>query len=132
MEKTVVNPVTWGSRFHFVQANLLQNVDRWLVCSGQVDVDDEGQPLHAGDMSAQSEGAWRNIERLLSMAGFTLADVIHITYYCTDVDAYIEAHRETGKPRLEAAGAQPTCTLLGISRLGFKELMVEIEVVAAK
>lgn len=132
MEKRVVNPVSWGDSFGFVQANEIIGASRFLKCSGQVDVDPDGNPLHPGDMRAQTAGAWDNLESLLETAGYSLTDVIHITYYTTDIPAYIEAHSEIAMPRLEASNCQPSCTLLEISRLGFSESMIEIEATAVK
>ena len=132
MQKRVINPTSWSNSFGFVQANEIIGATRFLQCSGQVDVDPDGNPLHPGDMKAQAAGAWDNLEALLEQAGYSLADVIHITYYTTDVPAYIEAQHEIGVPRLKAAGCEPTCTLLGISALGFSSAMIEIEALAVK
>jgi hypothetical protein len=49
MERLIVNPWTWQDAFGFVQANRLSEVGRQIVCSGQLSVDAEGSPLHAGD-----------------------------------------------------------------------------------
>lgn len=132
MEKRVVNPVSWGDSFGFVQANEIVGASRFLKCSGQVAVDPDGTPLHPGDMRAQTVAAWDNLESRLGEAGYSLSDVVHLTYYTTDVPAYIDAHQEIAVPRLRAAGCQPTCTLLGIARLGFSEAMIEIEATAVR
>lgn len=132
MEKRVVNPTSWADSFGFVQANEIIGASRFLKCSGQVAVDADGTPLHEGDMRAQAASAWDNLESLLAEAGYDLGDVIHLTYYTTDVPAYIDAQHEIGVPRLHAAGCEPTCTLLGISRLGFSSAMIEIEATAVK
>lgn len=132
MQRRIVNPTRWADGFRFVQANEITGAQSMLVCSGQVDVDPEGNPLHPGDMHAQTTGAWDNLEALLAEAGYSLSDVVHLTYYATDVDAYIKAHYEIGVPRLAAAACWPTCTLLGITRLGFSSAMIEIEALAMK
>lgn len=132
MEKRVINPTSWADSFGFVQANEIVGASQFLKCSGQVAVDPDGTPLHEGDIRAQTVSAWDNLEALLAEAGYSLADVIHLTYYTTDVPAYIEAHHEIAMPRLQAASCQPTCTLLGISRLGFSTSMIEIEATAVK
>lgn len=49
--------------------------------------------------------------------------------YTTDVDACIGAY-EAMAGRLAEAGCRPSATLLGISRLAFPELLVEIEATA--
>ena len=55
--------------------------------------------------------------------------MVRLNYYTTDVDRFFEAH-DAVVGRLAAAGCQPSGTLLGVSRLAFPELMVEIEATA--
>jgi enamine deaminase RidA (YjgF/YER057c/UK114 family) len=64
-------------------------------------------------------------------AGFTLADVVRRNYYTTDVDAFLGAGAAS-VARLEEAGCQPTSTLLGVARLAFPSLLVEIEATAVR
>ena len=129
MERRVINPWTWQEQFGFVQANEVSGVQRTLVCSGQTSVDADGTPTHAGDMAAQVSGALDNLETTLSQAGFKLADVVRLNYYTTDVDAFFETAPTWGQ-RLAEAGCRPASTLLGVSRLAFPELLVEIEATA--
>jgi enamine deaminase RidA (YjgF/YER057c/UK114 family) len=68
---------------------------------------------------------------VLREAGYTLADVVRVNYYTTDIDAFFGAGDILGE-RLGAAGIQPASTLLGVTRLAFPELMVEIEATAVK
>ena len=64
-------------------------------------------------------------------AGFALADVVRLNYFVTDVDAFFEAGEIYGA-RLAQAGCKPASTLLGVSRLAYPPLLVEIEATAAK
>ena len=92
-------------------------------------MDAEGRPLHPGDMTAQVMQALDNLEEVLREAGFTLADVVRLNIYTTDVDAIMAALGTVG-PRLATAGCRYAGTLLGVSRLAFPELMVELEATA--
>jgi enamine deaminase RidA (YjgF/YER057c/UK114 family) len=130
VERRIVNPWTWQDALGFVQANELRNLERVLVCSGQTSVDAEGRPVHPGDMAAQVGQALDNLETVLHQAGFTLADVVRLNVYTTDVDAFMGALGAVG-PRLGAAGCRFTSTLLGVSRLSSPELLVELEATAA-
>ena len=60
-----------------------------------------------------------------------LADVTRLNYYTTDVDKFFESHGFI-KDRLSRAGCQPSGTLLGIARLAFPGLLIEIEATAVK
>jgi enamine deaminase RidA (YjgF/YER057c/UK114 family) len=131
MEKRVINPWTWQDRFGFVQANEVTGAERVLYCAGQTSVDADGQPLHAGEMEAQVMQAFDNLETVLNEAGYELADIVRLTTYVTDVDAYRAAAPAVGA-RLGQAGVRQAATLLGISRLALPELMVEVEATAVK
>jgi len=73
-----------------------------------------------------------NLETVLREAGYSLSDVVRINYYTTDVDAFFEAYPDEVAGRLAEAGCQPASTLLGVTRLAFPQLMVEIEATAVK
>lgn len=51
--------------------------------------------------------------------------------YTTDVDQLFGVY-EVAAARLAAAGCRPSMTWLGVSRLAFPELMVEIEATAVR
>ena len=53
-------------------------------------------------------------------------NLVRLNIYTTDVDAFFAVY-ETQAARLGAAGVAPPGTLLGVGRLAFPELMVELE-----
>src|SRR5204863_5061516 len=61
METQVVNPWSWQDRFGFVQGKEVAQATRTLYCAGQTSVDDQGSPLHAGNMEAQALQALANL-----------------------------------------------------------------------
>ncbi len=85
--------------------------------------------MHAGDMGAQLAQALDNLQTVLGAAGATLSDVMRMNIYTTDVDLFFEAYGP-GAARLAEAGCKPASTLLGVTRLAFPELLVEIEATA--
>jgi enamine deaminase RidA (YjgF/YER057c/UK114 family) len=131
MERRIVNPWTWQDQYGFVHGHELTGAERVLYCAGQTSVDADGAPLHEGDMAAQVNQALDNVEAVLREAGFTLADVVRLNYYVTDVDAFVEAGAASAR-RLAEAGCRPSSTLLGVARLAFPSLLVEIEATAAR
>jgi enamine deaminase RidA (YjgF/YER057c/UK114 family) len=81
-------------------------------------------------MADQVRVALDNVVTVLSAAGMTPANIVKTTIFTTDVDACIavlgpEAQRMLGS-------SLPASTLIGVSRLAFPELKVEIEVTAAR
>ena len=131
MAQRKVNPWKWQDQFAFSQGIEVSGATRTLYCAGQTSVDGEGKVVHAGNMSAQVDQAFRNLATVLEAAGFTLSDVVRLNYYTTDVDGFFQAH-DVVKRYLGQAGSQPAGTLLGVARLAFPDLLVEIEATAVK
>jgi len=131
MERRVINPWTWQDALGFVQANEVVGQQRSLLCSGQTSVDEQGTPLHPGDMAAQMRQALDNLDTVLRAADFTLSDVVRLNYYTTDVDAFMTA-AAAGLVRLAEAKCHPASTLLGVQRLFHPSALIEIEAVAMK
>jgi enamine deaminase RidA (YjgF/YER057c/UK114 family) len=127
VEIRIINP--WQDQIAFDQANEVAGVERTLFCSGQVSMDAEGRPMHPDDMRTQIVQALDNLETVLKEAGFGLPDVVRLNYYTTDVDRFFEAG-DALTARLAEAGCRPASTLLGVARLAFPELLVEIEATA--
>ena len=131
MERRLVNPWTWQEQFGYEQAVETSGAERTLWCAGQTSVDDEGNPLHEGDMTAQAIQPVDNLEAVLREGGYSLADVVRLNYYVTDVDAFFAAGEALGR-RFAEAGCRAAGTLLGVQRLAFPQLLVEIEATAAR
>jgi enamine deaminase RidA (YjgF/YER057c/UK114 family) len=131
MERRIINPWTWQDAFAFVQGHEISGGQRVLFCAGQTSYDADGAPLHDGDMHAQVNQAFDNLETVLKEAGFSLADVVRLNYYTTDVDAFLAAAAVGGR-RLAAAGCRPTSTLLGVNRLFHPDILVELEATAMR
>jgi enamine deaminase RidA (YjgF/YER057c/UK114 family) len=131
MEQRKINPWKWQDQFAFSQGIEVTNASRVLYCAGQASVDGAGKPMHAGDMRKQIEQAFRNLETVLNAAGYGLENVVRLNYYTTDVDAFLGASDIVGS-RLTAAACQPSGTLLGVAKLAFPGLMIEIEATAVR
>ncbi len=129
MQRTAVNPWEWSVAMGFNQGEVVTGETRTLYLAGQTAMSAEGQPQHAGDMAGQLALATDNVEAVLQQAGMTLANVVRLNIYTVDVDAFFE-HYGVLAGRLAAAGVAPPGTLLGVSRLAFPELMVELEATA--
>ena len=129
METKSVNPWKWQDQFGFSQAIEVKGAERVLYCAGQTSTNADGSVKHAGDMKGQINLALDNLEIVLKQAGMTLSNVVRLNYYTPSVDALFE-HYGALVGRLSAAGCQPASTLLGVARLAFPELLIEIEATA--
>jgi enamine deaminase RidA (YjgF/YER057c/UK114 family) len=129
MKRTAVNPWEWSLQLGFNQGEVVEGQTRVLVCAGQTAVDGDGTPQHSGDMAAQIALALDNLEAVLADAGMSLANVVRLNIYTTDVDTFLE-HAAGLDERTGAAGVMPPGCLIGVARLAFPDLMVEFEATA--
>lgn len=129
METKAVDPWNWQEALHFSHGVDVRGSGRVLFCAGQTSVDADGRVLHRGDMAAQLDRAFDNLETVLTRAGLTLENVVRLNYYVTDMDAF-GAARATIEARLGPLAVKPSGTLLGITRLAAPDLLVEIEATA--
>jgi enamine deaminase RidA (YjgF/YER057c/UK114 family) len=127
MKRTSINPWSWSVNLGFDQAELIERPGRLLVCSGQDAVDADGNPQHPGDMAGQLELALDNLQAVLAAADMTLADVVRLTVYTTDIDAYL-AHLPSVIDRF--GDSRYATTLVGVTQLP-AQLLVMLEATAA-
>jgi enamine deaminase RidA (YjgF/YER057c/UK114 family) len=127
MERTAVNPWSWPVKLGFDQAQLVEGHRRELICSAQDAVDANGEAQHPGDMAAQLGLALDNLEAVLAGADMTLANVVRLNIYTTDVDTLLQ-HFTIVTKRFE--GKRFATTVLGVARLVAPELLVALEATA--
>ncbi len=98
-----------------------------VYVSGQIALDKDGTVVGDGDMKAQAEQVFRNLEAALAAAGATFKDVVKMNTYTTDM-AQAPAIREV---RARYFGdVTPASTLVQVVHLARPEFMLEIEVIA--
>ncbi|MEO3750903.1 Rid family hydrolase [Streptomyces sp. B6B3] len=130
--------VPWEEAYGYVQA--VRRGDT-IHLSGQVahdgpelvapaPINDAGQVTDFSRMADQMRQCYANAAELLRRFGASLDDVVEEVIYTLDPDAVYAA---SGTVRKEAYGRpdpQVTSTLIGIRRLAFPELLVEIKFTA--
>jgi enamine deaminase RidA (YjgF/YER057c/UK114 family) len=130
MNRTDVNPWEWSKAFGFSQAVEVRGAQRILVCSGQTGIGEDGSPPSSPDMSDQVSTAFENLGAVLRAGGFAASDVVRVNYYTTDVDELITVLGPLASAFF--GGNLPASTLLGVTRLAFPQLKIEIEATAAR
>ena len=99
-----------------------------LFIAGQVGIGADGKIVDRESAAAQAEQALANIERILAANGATMADVVKVTVYVTDMK-YLD---EITPVRLKYFPRQgPASAIVRVGALAFSDLKVEIEAVAA-
>jgi enamine deaminase RidA (YjgF/YER057c/UK114 family) len=129
MQRTPINPWSWSTNLGFDQAQLITGYQRQLICSGQDGVDADGNPQHPGDMAAQLELALDNLETVLVAADMTLANVVRLNVYTTDVDQLFKTWGSLPARFADADGGWTT-SVLGVTRLAAPQLLVLLEATA--
>jgi reactive intermediate/imine deaminase len=100
---------------------------RTVYVSGQVAFDKDGAIVGAGDMKAQAEQVFQNLQHALASAGATFKDVVKMNTYTTDM-SQVQSIRDVRARYLGETA--PASTLVQVVRLARPELLLEIEVVA--
>lgn len=131
MEKKAINPWQWQENFGFSQAVEISGGQHTLYCAGQAAVSSEGATVHSGNMLAQIQLSLNNLEQVLSKGGYLWTNVVRLTIYTTDIDRFFSEYAEV-MSKFAAVQTKPAITLVGVTRLAFPELMVEIEAIAIK
>src|SRR5580658_10171466 len=99
-----------------------------VYTAGQLARDIDGNCVGKGDMRAQMEQTFKNLDKCLKAAGATWADVIKTNTFVTDYQAFSQCR----DVRMRYFGvATPTSTTIQISGLAQPGAMVEIEMIAA-
>ena len=97
-----------------------------FIC-GVVAKDVDGNLVGKGDMAAQTRQTCENVKAAVEAAGGTLADIVRVDVYTTDVDEFdaIHAVRREYFPE-----NPPVSTMVEISRLVHPDAWIEINAIA--
>ena len=126
MERRSINPWSWSIGLGFDQAQLIQGHRRVLICSGQDAVDADGNPQHPGDMVAQLELALDHLEAVVAAADMTLANIVRLNVYTTDLD---ELFKHFPRIANRFGNSRYTTSALGVAQLP-GHLLVMLEATA--
>jgi 2-iminobutanoate/2-iminopropanoate deaminase len=98
-----------------------------LFLAGQVPYGKDGTPAHRGDFTAQARHVFRAVKSIVEAAGGTLANVVKITTYVTDV----RFRPEFRIVRDEFFGVKgPASTMVEVRSLSHPDYMIEVEAIA--
>jgi len=98
-----------------------------VYISGQIALDKDGKLVGQGDMKAQAEQVFRNLQAALATAGATFKDVVKMNTYMTDL-SQLQVVRDV---RARYFGdVAPASTLVQVVHLARPEFLIEIEVIA--
>ena len=114
----------WESIAGYSRAVRVGNI---IEVAGTTAVDAEGQVVGAGDIGEQTDYIFNKIRNALNDAGSKMSDVIRTRMYLTDINDWETVARVHGNI---FSDIKPVSTLVEVSGLIDKELLIEIEVSA--
>jgi enamine deaminase RidA (YjgF/YER057c/UK114 family) len=103
---------------------------RTIHVSGQVGIDERGQVIGSGDLSAQTEQAFHNLSLALAAAGATFQDVVKMNLYVVGLKPEHVPLIRAVRARYVSAEHPPASTLVGVSGLVGPDWLIEIDVTA--
>jgi enamine deaminase RidA (YjgF/YER057c/UK114 family) len=96
----------------------------FIFVSGCTSVVD-GEVVHEGDMTKQTEQALLNVSAALEQFGASMADVVRTRIYVTDITRWAQAGEAH---RLAFEDVRPAATMVQVAALIDPRMLVEIEV----
>jgi enamine deaminase RidA (YjgF/YER057c/UK114 family) len=130
ISREVLNPPAWKKPRGY--SNLVKtNGQTILFAAGQAASDAQGNLVGEGDICRQYEQILANIQEVMATGGARMTDIVRLTMYCTDRDAFLTRGRECGQIHKKYFGDYyPASTLVEIKRLFLDGMLLEIEATA--
>ncbi len=98
-------------------------VGPWVIVSGQVPIDRNGETVGLGDPAGQWRQCLDNIQNLLEAAGASMADVVLLDLFVTDMRHYLNH----GEIRTEYFHRPyPASTVVAVGSLAHEDWVIEI------
>jgi len=129
MQTQFLNPPALCPTFGWTQV-VTATGGKTVYISGQVSVDERGAVVGKGDLRAQSEQTFKNLQQALAAVGATFRDVVKTNLYVVGLKPeHVPVLREV-RSRYVNAEQPPASTLVGMSALVGADWLIEIEAVA--
>lgn len=107
-------------------ANGIEVDGRQVFVAGMVGWDEQGR--FADDFAGQMKQALENTLAVLGEAGAGPAEIVRMTWYVTDLDAYRDNLADVGAAWRETMGKNfPAMAVVGVTGLVERDAMIEIE-----
>jgi enamine deaminase RidA (YjgF/YER057c/UK114 family) len=100
---------------------------RTVYLSGQLAWDRNGDTVGRGDMPAQLRQVGENLKAALEEAGGTLADIVKITTFVTDMEQFFTC---IGVRDEYFGPGWPCSTTVEVTRLAHPDMLIEVEAIA--
>ena len=126
MSKTFINPEGVSKPVGYTHVVDTRG-SRTVYISGQVPQDVQGNIVGIGDMKAQAEQVFLNLQAALNSVGGTFEDIVKFTMFVTDI-SQLPAVREVRNRYINTA-EPPASSAVEVSKLFRPEILLEIEAI---
>ena len=131
MSRQPINPEKFtqilGSYSHGLKVDVGDS--EMIFVTGQIAMDKDGNAVAPGDLVAQTEFVFQNLQTVLNEAGSSLNDVVKAVIYVTDITKFKDISAVRNKYFVTS---KPVSTLVEISATVKQGCDIEIEVIAIK
>ena len=121
------NPAEIWRPFGVFSMGAVQGGGRVVHLKGQIALDQDGKVVAEGDMREQTRKTLENIRAVLASVGGEMQDIISVTHYVTDIEAFMKT---ADIRRQFFAPPFPVTTTVQVVRLFHPDLVVEMTATA--
>lgn len=130
MAHSLLNPASLTKPSGYTHG-VLTTGGRMLFLSGQPGMDASGNVIAPGNLVAQFAQALANLKAVVQEAGGSMTDIVKLTFYVTDKDAYKAQLKPIGAAYRSFFGNYyPASTLLEVKNLYDDNALIEIDGIA--
>jgi enamine deaminase RidA (YjgF/YER057c/UK114 family) len=124
-----INPADWPRPSGY--SNAMIATGRVIALAGQIGWDPQTRKFVSDDFVAQVRQALLNITKVLQASGAGPQEIVRLTWFITDKQAYVSRQREVGAVYREVMGKHfPAMSVVVVSALVEDRAKVEIEATA--
>ncbi|MBA3534386.1 MAG: RidA family protein [Ardenticatenales bacterium] len=130
MEKHLINPASLAAPRGF-NHGILTSGGQMLFLAGQDASGPDGQIVAPGDLLAQVEQVLHNLQAVVEAAGGTMRDIVKLTIFVADRNAYRAQLKELGEIHRRYFGRYyPVMALFEVAGFFQEEALIEMEGIA--
>jgi 2-iminobutanoate/2-iminopropanoate deaminase len=127
VEKRAVYPQDHDAPFGVWTPAIVTGPGRLAFLSGATSRDKGWEVVGAGDIAVQTRQVCENLKASIEACGGTLADIVSVTVFVTDIELFDEIHAVR---REYFPDDPPTSTMVEVSRMVDPRSMIEISAIA--
>lgn len=129
MPSTEATYSVWPEAERLACFSAATRVGDFLFIAGTISVDEQFAPTAQYDMVGQLRNIYAQFATVLKAHGVGPEAIMKETIFLTDLDAFVEAN--SVRVDFYSETAPPAAAAIGVSRLWYPGIMVEIEAIAS-